>query len=247
MDRSAHEKDFAQADETNDVTVHLAFKERLLQERSPQGCAYHFELISRAQNPHLVDILARFFSWRGKDGEGFLLERLPKEPDPRLLATGLQILGQMRSRKVAAMAREHLNHESAVVRERSCMVLGWVGGVGDLKRLAQLQAEDPDLNTRKWAATQQMHIAERLPKAKDRALVNLQAALAREQEPEVLEMIIYAVECLLKRRFGLKRDANSERLVGDLAEAERKTAVALQNYLGKTPATSSKLPRFGEQ
>lgn len=239
MDRNELERRFSEAERADDVGIHLGFKELLLETRTNEMCAYHLELISRAKNDALANTLATFFSWRGQQGEDYLAERLPRETNPLLLATGLQILGRMRSRKAAALARGSLEHEVAVVRERACMVLGWVGTTRDLKLLARLQREDPDINTRKWAATQQMHIADRLPKAKAPALANLAAALEHEQHTEVLEMIIYSAQSLLKRRFGLRQEPGSRRMVGDLDEARRKAKVALGNYLRKHGSSRS--------
>jgi hypothetical protein len=233
-DRAELEALFLKADQTSDVETHLDFKEKLLEFDDPEAIEYHFNLIKRAKNQHLLDTLARFFKWRGESGKTYLLDRLTEEKDPFFIATGLQILGAMQCKESVKLARSYIEHPSERVRERACMVLGWTGTVRDIKTLGRLQLEETDINTRKWAATQQMHIWHRLPKTKDRVIQNLKTAIEQETEPEVLEMIVYTAQAVLKRRFGLKSQRNSDRMTGDLNEAKRKATVALTNYLKRS-------------
>ncbi len=216
----------AHADATGSKGDHLAFKARVLAEAD---AATHFEFIFRAHDPSLTHTLATFFKWRGKAGERFLVEHVEAENGPRRLATALQILGAMRSKRAAPLARRLLGHESSVVRERACIVLGWVRNSRDLGRLAELQRSDPDPATRKWAATQQMHILDRHPKAETRVLGHLEEALGHEEDEAVQAMLVYTAGQVLKRRFSLKEDPDGEGFLGDVASAREKALVALRN------------------
>jgi HEAT repeats len=233
VDLNELEEAFEQAEQSEDVSVHLGFKKLLLSSDDPQVIEYHFELLSRSKNKHLHNTLARFFGWRRESGKQYLLARLADETDAHLLATGLQILGGMKCHEAADMARAHLHHEEATVRERACMVLGWVGGADDIPTLGRLQLDEPDVNTRKWAATQQMHIWSRLPDTKIDVLANLLTAIENESDADVLCCIVYTAQQVLKRKFGLKEDRTTRQMVGDLAEAKRKATTAMRNYLKK--------------
>jgi HEAT repeats len=229
----ALEKAFKVAEATDDFDVHLDFKEQLLASSEPDVIAYHFELLKRTRNDALLEILARFFKWRGKVGEAYLVERLATEADPFLISIALQILGAMQSKAAAEFARQHLSHANDRVRERACIVLGWVGTRKDLAALKALGFNDRSINVRKWAATQQMHICTRFPAAKPSVVAYLDEAIRREPDREVLEMIIVSAQDVLGRNFGLKRDKHSDRLIGDFDEAKRKTGVALSNWIKK--------------
>ena len=195
--------------------------------------AYHFELLKRTKNEKLLEVLARFFKWRGNLGETYLAARLAAESEPFMISIGLQILGAMQSKSAVDFARQFISHSDERVRERACMVLGWVGTREDLAPLRSAGLNDPSVNVRKWAATQQMHIWLRYPAAKNTVVAYLNEAIQTETEVEVMKMIIYTAQELLGRRFGLKEDKHSSQLTGDLAEAKRKAGVALSNLLKK--------------
>jgi HEAT repeat protein len=230
---AALEKAFTIAEASDDFAVHLDFKEKLLASSEPEVIDYHFELLKRTKNDELIETLATFFKWRGISGEEYLIARIAAESNPFLISIALQILGVMRSKSAAIFARQFISHADERVRERACIVLGWVGTRKDLAILRELGLTDPSVNVRKWAATQQMHIWLRFPAAKHTVAANLNDAIQQESHDEVLEMIIYTAQEVLGRRFGLKDDKHSRRKIGDLAEAKRKAGVALTNLVNK--------------
>lgn len=226
---------FKTAESTDDIGVHLDFKTRILASQEPEIIDYHYRLLTRVRNDGLFNILARFFEERRELGKQYLLNKIADEKDPRLVAAALQILGNMRGEEALKLARTFIAHREAIVRERACIVLGWVGNAQDIVTLARLQREEPDADTRKWAATQQMHIWFRFPEVKDAVIANLLAAIEKETNPEAVEMIVYTTQQILKRHFGLKNDPESPRgrMLGDLNEAKRRATVALKNYINK--------------
>jgi hypothetical protein len=191
---------------------HQAFEELVLR----AGPDAHYRYLNRAKNPDLIEILADSFLWREDDVKPFLFRRLRDERGPRMLAMVVQMLGVMGARELAPHARRLLRHRSAMVRERACIVLGWIGEPSDLALLGELQLSEPDPATRKWAATQQYHLVERVKRGRSRALRQLATALNRERDRDVLEMIAWTAGQLLGRRFG-----------GNVDEAVRKARRAL--------------------
>ena len=223
------EKAFEVTEASDDFDVHLDFKEVLLASSEPDVIAYHFELLQRTKNDALLEVLAQFFKWRGKSGEAYLVARLAAETEPFLISIGLQILGAMKSKSAIEFARQYISHADERVRERACIVLGWVGTRKDLATLRDLGLNDPSVNVRKWAATQQMHIWLRYPAAKNTVVAYLNEAIQQETDNDVLEMIIYTAQEVLRRRFGLKAGESAS----NLTEAKRKAAVALNNLANK--------------
>jgi hypothetical protein len=223
------EKAFKVAEASDDFDVHLHFKEMLLASSEPDVVALHFALLQRTKNDRLFEVLTRFYKWRGKPGEAYLEAVLLAEAEPFSISVALQILGVMRSRSVIEFARQFISHSDERVRERACMVLGWMGTRKDLVTLRNLGLSDPSVKVRKWAATQQMHICLRYPAAKNTVVAYLYEVIQKESDTEVVEMIIYTAQEVLRRRFGLKAGES----VSDLVEAKRKATVALHNLVNK--------------
>jgi len=237
------EKQFKEADATDSFSALLSFGKCLTASDEPEIIEYHFNLFQRAKNKKkLHSFLVTFFERRRDLGRDYLLRRISTEQDPFLIATSLQILGHMRCPEVLALARGFITDQEALVREWACIVLGWVGTAQEIELLGKVQINETDCNTRKWAATQQMHIWLRFPDVKNAVVANLRVALEQEAEPEVLEMILYTAEQVLKRRFGLKRDPESPygRMLGDLQEAKRRAAIALKNSVQRAPKLTKK-------
>ena len=224
---------FQAAEASVSFEAHLEFKERLLAAGTEDAMAYHFEAIARTGNADLREVLATFFHWWGKPATGYLLARLQTESEPLLIGIGLQILGRMRASGTLTLARRHLHHSDDFVREKACIVLGWCGQAADVPRLAALQTEDPCVAVRKWAATQQAHIHDRLKGVEPKVVANLKKAIECEADPEVLAMNIFATEMALGRRFGLRQSDNGEYDPASLSEPRRKALVALKNRIGR--------------
>lgn len=221
------ERQFQEAEQSTNVSDHLKFKSEVLAATEPSGVEFHYELIRRSRNPGLQDVLSRFFAWRGDTAVKFLLPRLETETDPGMLATALQILGAMKRKEALPKARQLIRHPEAVVRQRACIVLGWIGDSQDISTLGRLQIDETDTETRKWAATQQMHIWLRCPETKARILENLMSAVRNETDPRVQYMIVWTASKILKRTFGLKGESDTPPEV--LANAVRRASVALTN------------------
>ena len=228
---TALDEAFQAAEASVSFEAHLEFKERLLAVGTTDAMAYHFEAIARTGNADLREVLATFFHWWGKPATSYLRARLQTESEPLLIGIGLQILGRMRASGTLALARLHLQHPDNFVREKACIVLGWCGQAIDVPRLAALQTDDPCVAVRKWAATQQAHIHDRLKRVEPKVVANLTSALENESHPEVLAMNISAAEMVLKRRFGMRQGDNGEYDPTSLSEPRRKALVALRNRL----------------
>lgn len=228
---NALDEAFQAAEASTSFEAHLAFKEQLLAEGTRDAMAYHFDAITRTGNADLREVLATFFHWWGKPATSYLLERLQTESEPLVIGIGLQKLGRMPAPGTLMLARRHLHHFDDFVREKACIVLGWCGQGNDIPRLARLQSGDPCVAVRKWAATQQAHIHDRLKRVEPKVVANLYSALETESHPDVIAMNISAAEMVLRRRFGLREGDSGEYDASSLSEPRRKAMAALQNRL----------------
>lgn len=225
------ESDFAAAESSDAIAVHLAFKQRLLESSEDDMLDYHVRCIQRSRNQEFHQLLCRFFAWHGDAGKAYLIRRIPDESDPVLLATLLQILGRIGGTEAAAFARTYLEHEDALVRERACFVLGWTGNSRDLSRLLNLSLNEPEASVRRWSGTQQMHIYFRFEKTKDQVLRNLLQTLESEENTEVLWEHVSTVQQMMKRRFGITK-AIAQDDAAQVGAAAEKTRRSLKKYFG---------------
>lgn len=231
MDLEELEIQFIQAEASSSVSDHLKFKKLLLSSDNPEVIEYHFDLLKRSQNAHLHDTIARFFKWRRSSGEEYLLSRLKNEEDPHLLAMGIQILGSMHCKKALALARKLIKHPEPTVRERACLSIGWIGNKQDIPRLGKLQCSETDTKTRCWAATQQWHICLRYQGTEREVIGNLLKALENETTDEVIGSIIFTAQEVLKKKFGIKEERSTRRMIGDLDKAKTKAKRGMLKYL----------------
>ncbi len=213
------ERAFAEAEGTEDVSVHLAFKERLVASHDAEALARHFDFVRRARNDALRQILAKFFAWHGTTAVPFLEQVLENEADPVARATALQMLGAIGGRHseakpaAEAAARAHLHAPDEIVRERALMVLGWVGGAKHVAVLSKILTSDEASSVRAMAATQLFFLADGSKSRTERVLSILADVLMREADDRVRDAVVDTAESLTKKRFGAKTDraARAER------------------------------------
>lgn len=230
MELELLETEFVKAERSDSFTVHSDFTAMLISSEDPEVISFHFNLFKRCKNKEFYQLLASYFGRRGVSGETFLLDVINAEDDPNLLALAIQILGTMKTDKALSISRSFLKHKEAKVRERACIVLGWVGVSDDIKLLADLQLEEKDINTRKWAASQQMQIWFRDNSVKNEIIENLAKAIELEVDEDVLGTIIVTAQEILKRKFGIREDRETRKYIGDLQIAKQKATTALRNY-----------------
>lgn len=235
-DRVDLERAFEEAEQTDDVSVHLAFKERLVATHDPDALARHFDFVRRAKNDALRQVLAQFFSWHGLAAVPFLEKAIRDEAEPRDRATALQMLGALAGRHreakaaAAAAARAHLDASAEVVRERAVMVLGWVGGAKDVPVLSKILASDDAPSVRAMAAMQLLFLADGSKATTERVLAGLADVLCRDDaalDERVRDAIVDTAESLTKKRFGPKRDRAAR------AERARRALAALATRSSK--------------
>jgi hypothetical protein len=176
--------------------------------------AFHYQAIVDEKTPReFRDDLWHRFDEHGEEGALFLLSKLDKGEDADSHADIIFCLGKMaderkiQKERTLNYARKFANAENAFLRNHAIIVLGWIGGSGDLPLLADHLLNDPDAQCRTWSATSFMQMWFR---RKSRALVDkvlplLWKALQRETDWFATGCMIDVVQTLTRKRFGLSQ------------------------------------------
>jgi HEAT repeat protein len=220
--------EFERVKPSDEPDVLLHFARKLRNSTSAQDVATHYELLRDRENSQLYRYLRGAFAERGKPGQEFLREQLPREQDAAMKADGLTMLGAMKSPLALPMAREALTSNVADLRYRGAYVLGWLGNKQDIARLHRLLREDPDVKVRSTAAAAHFQVFHRLPQHRQALLASLHDALRNESDPTVAGWIIVEVQDILKKRFGLKENVDDGVVEGDVEQARERCMRALE-------------------
>jgi hypothetical protein len=185
---------------------------------------YHYSLISsKNTNDEFKDALwSRFYEH--EDAETLLLNKLENNEETESIGKILFSLGEIidlrhgkQKEKVYEYAKKYTNSSDNKTRENAIIVLGWLGGAGDIKLLGELLLTDKYNKCRAWSASAFMQIWFRR-KSKtfvDKVLPYLYRSIKDEQDIFVIGSIIGTLQKITNKKFGLTQKAQ------DLNEAEK--------------------------
>lgn len=224
-------REYIAAKETTSYARHQEFIRLLLSSDDPEMIAFHFDLLEDQDNWDLYQRLRAAFKKRGTQAEEFLVKRIKTEPNPDLQGDALHLLGGLKSKSAAALARDFALHTIPDHREKACYVLGWVGTAEDIDVVGTCLLEDREPQVRATAATALDQLRMRVPRVEKRLLAYLKNALERETDEEVTAWIIITIQYVTKKKFGLKEDIDEAVWTGDVGKAKNKALKALSKIV----------------
>jgi hypothetical protein len=219
---------YKKINKTNDEDEYLEFVWELMETPFTE---YHYSLItSKSTNDEFKDALwSRFYEH--EDAETFLLNKLENNEDTEFIGKILFSLGEIvdlwhgkQKEKVYEYAKKYAASLNDTVRENAIIVLGWLGGAGDIKLLGELLLNDKHNKCRAWAASAFMQIWFRR-KSKtfvDKVLPYLYKSIKAEQDVFVIGSIIGALQKITNKKFGLTQKAQDLNEAGQINPAKDK-------------------------
>jgi len=226
MDREQLERQFRLAKESGHPEDAEALVRALLASNSPETLEYHFSLLRDRENKPLYYRIRASFKDHGPDAEKYLLQRVKTERDPRLLADACVLLATMSSTEALPLARRMAESNDPELRYQGIAVIGWMGDEGDHAVVAAALLRDQDARVRSYAASALAQMHKRLPALQEKSLSFLLQAIETERDEDSLARIIFSVQEISRKKFGLKWDANEGVFVGNVAEAREKARIA---------------------
>jgi hypothetical protein len=196
--------------ETENKTEYLNFVWKLM--KTPYT-EYHYSLIlNKNTNKSFKDILGSRFD-EHKDAELFLLNKLKNNEDEQYISDIIFYLGKVASRKgkqkeeVYEYLKKYIYSIDDKVREKSIIVLGWLGSIKDFEILGKILLEDKNNKCRAWSATAFMQIGygQKDTAFMEQSLPYLYEALKQEKDYFVIACIVETVQELTKKKFGLSQ------------------------------------------
>ncbi len=177
---------------------------------------FHYELMKdRELSEEFRQSLRARFKEHKEEGEEFLLKKLDNNEDPNFHGEIIFILAQIdgiQKDKILAYARKLTKNKDNYTRNRAIIVLGWIGQSNDYEILEKHLLHDCDKDCRAWSATSFYIIYDEIKNDnfKTKALKLFLQALETENDYFVLAMIIYSVQQLTNKKFGLSQKAIDE-------------------------------------
>lgn len=177
---------------------------------------YHYSLLKDKEldKEFRFDLQNRFDEHK-QAAQSLLLSKLESNEDTELFGDIITMLGTLNDRenlidrsKVIYYARKLSQSTDDYIREKSIIVLGWIGSEKEFNLLADILLNDQNSKCRAWAASSFMQLSFRhddinfqLP------LTYLYEAINQERDIFTLGVIIEAIQVLTKKRFGLSKKA----------------------------------------
>lgn len=195
---------------------------------------YYYSLITNkdTSDKFRSELWSRFDEQREKGAE-LLLSKLNKNEDtachPDIMFCLGKIADQQNIEKESTLeyARKFAEADSTNLRERAIIVLGWIGGVGDISLLGEHLLNDPDAKCRAWSASafMQMYFRRKSQPLVDKALPYLKQSISQETDYFALGVMIRVVEQLSGKKFGLPQyaidNADEEKINAAKPKVER--------------------------
>ncbi len=220
-----------------------------------QTVSFQFEL---ARSPY-IDYHYEFiqgkdrFSWhvwltfkqRGAEGARYLLDKLKHIDEPKQIAEIIFMLGCIADKlrieteqtlfcTILEKVQETVLSQEDYIRDRSIIVLGWIGNQDTLPLLAKILLHDPNPQCRAWSASSFMQMNFRL-KRKQNQLDNhyifplLKQAISQETDLFALGTMIISLQEIAGKKFKLSGAAVEDRK----KEAIEKAQKSALNFLVK--------------
>lgn len=214
------------------------FCEKLSECNNNECLEYHYYLMNSEVQmiDELHQMLCSAFIDHGEVGEDFLLKKIKQEKDPLIKARVLQMLGGYKYSKgkyikeTAALARQWLNDEADILRDRAIIVLGWVGDAPDISLIEQRLKQEKNNVIRQWAATALMWLYDnnQVKPEKNRLLQILKSALEREEDPSALNGVLVAIQEITDQKLGISSTSHKIPSKSKLNSAKKKAIELLK-------------------
>jgi hypothetical protein len=180
---------------------------------------YHYSLIiNRNASKQFRETLWSRFD-EHIDSEAFLINKLENNSDIEFQGDILFCLGKiidLRHGKQKKKVLEHVIRSTSstndIIRENAIIVLGWLGGSGEIKLLGDRLLNDSNSKCRAWASSSFMQIWFRKESKTfvEKVLPYLYKAIKQEQDFFVIESIINTLQEITRKKFGLlKKDLDT--------------------------------------
>lgn len=150
----------------------------------------------------------------------------------------MQTLGSYKSRngkytkETADLARQWLNDEADILRDRAIIVLGWVGNESDISLIEQRLKEEKNNEIRQWAATALMQLyfnCDQVAKQKNHLLKILKTALESEEDTTALNGVLVSIQEITEKKLGISSSSHKISSKKKL-EAAKQKAIELFRY-----------------
>ena len=231
---------FNQIKDVDDFTKTLKFTQLLTSSNEQKYLDYHYSLISKFDINHEVyESICRCFKKHGKDGETYLLKKINIELDVNIRAVAIQILGEMLSYSDSSnisiflkTLRKLLNSEEVIIRNKSTIVIGWLGNPKDIDLLEKKLYSEIDNETRGWTATALMQMYSENEKwipYKNKILKVLKKSLEIEKNDFVVNCILVSLQEILAIKLGLSSTSKKQVSNKKLEKAKIKALELLKN------------------
>jgi len=156
----------------------------------------------------------RFDEHREKGAE-LLLSKLDNNEDVEFYPEIIFCLGRLadnpkiEKERTLEYARKFANADSDFLRDRSIIVLGWIGDIQDIPLLGEHLLNDTNTKCRTWSATSfmQMYFRKKSQSVVDKALPFLKQAISQETDYFALGCMIDVVKELTGKKFDLPQYA----------------------------------------
>jgi hypothetical protein len=194
---------------------------------------YHYSLIvnKNTSEEFRSDLWSRFDE-HGEKGAEFLLSKLDNSKDTDFHPDIIFYLGKLADNKIEKdrtleYARKFADYDSDILREKSIIVLGWIGGIEDIPLLGEHLLNDTNAKCRTWSATSfmQMYFRKKSKSLVDKVLPILKRAISQETDYFALGCMIDVVKELTGKKFDLPRNAidniDTERIEAAKLKVER--------------------------
>lgn len=177
---------------------------------------FHYELMKDSElSENFRKSLSRRFDEHSEKGETLLLSKLDNNEDVDFHGEIIFILGNIKGQqkdRILTHARELTKSKNIYTRNKAIIVLGWIGQSKDFEILENHLLYDSYKECRAWSATAFYIIYDRIKneKFKSNAFKLFKKALENEKDYFVLGMIIYSMQELANKKFGISQKAIDE-------------------------------------
>ncbi|AIY14024.1 HEAT repeat domain-containing protein [Cellulophaga baltica] len=211
---------------------YLEFEKDLLSSDESEYLEFHFEIMGNRKKENLYKYIRACFKNRQNKEKviDFLINKYQQGIDDAILKADLiQILGNLRSKKVKDIISLEMNSSIRDLRYRCIIVLGWLGStLNDLKLLNECMTTDEDAELRGYSATAMRQIWHNNKTTKNNITEYIKKAIIIENNEKALIGMIITIQDLYKKKLGLKESQYGD-ISGNVIEAKLKTIKLLNN------------------
>ena len=200
---------------------------------SPYTEYYYSLIVSKDTSEKFRGKLWSRFDEQREKGAELLLSKLDNNEDTAFHPDIMFCLGdiadehKIEKERTLEYARKFADAADDSLREKAIIVLGWIGGVGDVPLLGRHLLGDTNAKCRTWSASSfmQMFFRRKSQSLVDKALPLLKQAISQETDYFALGCMIDVVGELTGKNFGLPRyaidNADAEKIDAAKAKVER--------------------------